>query len=321
MSALRRGIPRRKEKAVKNALGRLLLALLFLAGLALLLYPLISDLWNQRRSEALIRNYTQQFTQGPQRDYSEWFRRADAYNAALAGKGVPDAFALISPDEDADYLSQLSLSGDGVMAYIRIPRISVDLPIFHGTSAQVLERGVGHLQGSALPVGGADTHCVLSAHRGLPSAALFTDLDMLQPGDHFYIYVLDRVLAYEVDQILTVEPDHTQDLDVVPGEDLVTLVTCTPYGVNTHRLLVRGHRVEYVRQAQEDEARNTVSSVHTRYGLWVAVGLGATAGIILLLLLLRRVTARRDGKPPVPPHTEPHREGSALQNEEDPPKT
>ena len=144
---------------------------------------------------------------------------------------------------------------------------------------------------------------------------------MLQPGDHFYIYVLDRVLAYEVDQILTVEPDHTQDLDVVPGEDLVTLVTCTPYGVNTHRLLVRGHRVEYVRQAQEDEARNTVSSVHTRYGLWVAVGLGATAGIILLLLLLRRVTARRDGKPPVPPHTEPHREGGALRNEEDPPKT
>ena len=318
---MRRGIPRRKEKAVKKALGRLLLALLFLAGLALLLYPLISDLWNQRHSEALIRNYTQQFTQGPQRDYSEWFQRADAYNAALAGKGVPDAFALISPDEDADYLSQLSLSGDGVMAYIRIPRISVDLPIFHGTSAQVLERGVGHLQGSALPVGGADTHCVLSAHRGLPSAALFTDLDMLQPGDHFYIYVLDRVLAYEVDQILTVEPDHTQDLDVVPGEDLVTLVTCTPYGVNTHRLLVRGHRVEYVRQAQEDEVRNTVSSVHTRYGLWVAVGLGATAGIILLLLLLRRVTARRDGKPPVPPHTELHREGSALRNEEDPPKT
>ena len=123
---MRRGIPRRKEKAVKKALGRLLLALLFLAGLALLLYPLISDLWNQRRSEALIRNYTQQFTQGPQRDYSEWFQRADAYNAALAGKGVPDAFALISPDEDADYLSQLSLSGDGVMAYIRIPRISVD---------------------------------------------------------------------------------------------------------------------------------------------------------------------------------------------------
>ena len=153
---------------MKKALGRLLLALLFLAGLALQLYPLISDLWNQRRSEALIRNYTQQFTQGPQRDYSEWFQRADAYNAALAGKGVPDAFALISPDEDADYLSQLSLSGDGVIAYIRIPRISVDLPIFHGTSAQVLERGVGHLQGSALHEGGADTHCVLSAPRGLP---------------------------------------------------------------------------------------------------------------------------------------------------------
>ncbi len=310
---------------MKKALGRLLLALLFLAGLALLLYPLISDLWNRRRSEQLIRNYTQQFIQGPQRDYSEWFQRADAYNATLAGKGVPDAFAVISPDEDADYLSQLSLSADGVMAYIRIPRISVDLPIFHGTSAEVLEQGVGHLQGSALPVGGADTHCVLSAHRGLPSAALFTDLDMLQLGDHFYIYVLDRVLAYEVDQILTVEPDHTQDLDVVPGEDLVTLVTCTPYGVNTHRLLVRGHRVEYTQQTEEDEARNTVSSVHTRYGLWVAVGLGATAGIILLLLLLRRLTGRRGGKrlaqksPRVP--TDPTTEGSALRNEEKEPKT
>ena len=310
---------------MKKLLGRLLLALLFLAGLALLLYPMISDLWNQRRSDQLIRGYTQQFIQGPQRDYTEWFQRADAYNAALAGKGVPDAFAVISPEEDADYLSQLSLSADGVMAYIRIPRISVSLPIFHGTSAEVLEKGVGHLQGSALPVGGEDTHCVLSAHRGLPSAALFTDLDMLQPGDHFYIYVLDRVLAYEVDQILTVDPDHTRDLDVIPGQDLVTLVTCTPYGVNTHRLLVRGHRVEYVRQAEEDEGQNTVSSVHTRYGLWVAVGLAATAAIILLLLLIRRLTGDRGGKrlaaKTAPGQTNTDREGRGLRNGENQPKT
>lgn len=197
----------------------------FLVGLSLLLYPLVSDRWNQRRNDALIKNYTEQIMQAPKNDYAQWFDRADSYNAVLPGKGVPDAFTFITDEEDADYFSQLAFSDDGVMGYIRIPRISVNLPIYHGTSQKVLERGVGHLQGSALPVGGPDTHCVLSAHRGLPSAALFTDLDLLRAGDHFYIYVLDRVLAYEVDQVLEVDPDHTEDLDVLPGEDLVTLVT------------------------------------------------------------------------------------------------
>ena len=273
---------------MKKWTGYVSFALLFLVGLSLLLYPLVSDRWNQRRNDALIKNYTEQIMQAPKNDYAQWFDRADSYNAALLGKGVPDAFTFITDEENADYFSQLAFSDDGVMGYIRIPRISVNLPIYHGTSQKVLERGVGHLQGSALPVGGADTHCVLSAHRGLPSAALFTDLDLLRAGDHFYIYVLDRVLAYEVDQILEVEPDHTEDLNVLPGEDLVTLVTCTPYGVNTHRLLVRGHRVAYTEDVEQRESQNVVSSVHTKYTLWVVLGLSITLAFILLMLWLSR---------------------------------
>ena len=205
---------------------------------------------------------------------------------------MPDAFSKITPEEDRNYLAQLSFSADGVMGFISIPRISVSLPIYHTTSEAVLQKGVGHLQGSALPVGGESTHCVLSAHRGLPSAALFTDLNLLGPGDHFYLHVLDRVLAYEVDQVLEVEPSDTANLDVIPGADLVTLVTCTPYGVNTHRLLVRGHRVEYTVETVQTERETAVSSVHTRYELWVAAGLGFTA---LLALILWRVS-RRGGK-------------------------
>lgn len=167
---------------MKKWTGYVSFALLFLVGLSLLLYPLVSDRWNQRRNDALIKNYTEQIMQAPKNDYAQWFDRADSYNAVLPGKGVPDAFTFITDEEDADYFSQLAFSDDGVMGYIRIPRISVNLPIYHGTSQKVLERGVGHLQGSALPVGGADTHCVLSAHRGLPSAALFTDLDLLRAG-------------------------------------------------------------------------------------------------------------------------------------------
>lgn len=272
-----------------------LLALVFLAGLSLLLYPLLSDRWNQRRSDALLRSYTQSVAEKPETDNSEWFNRAAAYNATLPGKGVPDAFAFITPEEDADYLSQLAFSDDGVMGFITIPRITVSLPIYHGTTEETLERGVGHLQGSALPVGGADTHCVLSAHRGLPSASMFTDLDLLRVGDHFYLHILDRVLAYEVDSVQTVEPSHTEDLDVLPGQDLVTLVTCTPYGVNTHRLLVRGHRVAYEPETVEAESAEAVRSVHTRYELWVALGLGFTALLAAALVVISGKRGRRDG--------------------------
>ena len=280
---------------MRRHVGKILVVcMLFLVGLSMLLYPMLSDAWNRRRSDRLIEAYTQQAAETTQDDSAAWFAAADAYNRTLAGKGIPDAFAFISDEENEDYLSQLSFDASGVMAYLQIPRIQVSLPIYHTTSEKVLEHGVGHLEGSALPVGGEGTHCVLSAHRGLPSAALFTDLNLLEPGDHFYIYVLDRVLAYEVTEQEVVEPNQTQSLEVIPGEDLVTLVTCTPYGVNSHRLLVHGRRVEYVEQTAAEEAEHPTASVHTRYGLWVGCGLGVTAVLVLLMFLIsRRVNGRR----------------------------
>lgn len=277
----------------KNKVTVVLFCLIFLIGLLVLLYPMFSNLWNERRSAQLIAGYREEIAQVPQEDDSKWFEEADAYNKTLEGKGVPDAFAFISEEEDEEYLAQLAFREDGVMGYIEIPKISVSLPIYHTTSEEVLQKGAGHLQGSALPVGGAGTHCVISAHRGLPSAAMFTDLNMLKIGDHFYIYVLDRVLAYEVDQIKEVEPEDTEALDVDPEKDLVTLVTCTPYGVNTQRLLVRGHRVEYEEETAQKEAEETVSSMHTRYGIWVASGLGFTALFSVFMYLWTRRGSRK----------------------------
>lgn len=230
----------------KNVLAGGLFILIFLIGLLVLLYPMFSNLWNEHRSAELIADYREAVSQVSQEDYSKWFEMADEYNETLEGKEVPDAFAFISEEEDEEYLSQLAFRDDGVMGYIEIPKISVSLPIYHTTSEEVLQKGAGHLQGSALPVGGLGTHCVISAHRGLPSAAMFTDLDMLQEGDHFYIHVLGETLAYEVDQILVVNPDEVSALTPEKEGDYVTLLTCTPYGVNTQRLLVRGHRVEEI---------------------------------------------------------------------------
>ena len=218
--------------------------LIFVMGLGLLLYPTVSNFWNEKRSEKLINDYIANVSEAKGEDYSAEFKAAEEYNKTLEGKGIPDAFAFISEEEDETYMSLLSQSSNGVMGFIKIPKINVSLPIYHTTEKSVLEKGVGHLRGSALPVGGRGTHCVLSAHRGLPSAALFTDLDLLSEGDRVFFYVLDRALAYEVDQILEVEPDETESLDVSEDGDLVTLVTCTPYGVNSQRLLGRGDRVE-----------------------------------------------------------------------------
>lgn len=219
-----------------------LLGLLFLVGLSVLLYPLISSEWNRHRSDAMIDSYTQTVSQAPAEDRSAWIDSARQYNAALEGKHFPDAFANITREESAAYLAQLAFDDNGIMAYISIPRIDVSLPVYHGTSPEALAKGAGHLEGSALPVGGAGTHLVISAHRGLPSATLFTDLDQLRLGDHFYLYVLDQVLAYQVDQILVVDPDEMEALNRQDGADYTTLVTCTPYGVNTQRLLWRGQR-------------------------------------------------------------------------------
>ena len=270
-----------------------LLGLLFLVGLSVLLYPLVSSEWNRHRSDAMIDAYTQTVAQAPAEEQSAWIDSARQYNAALEGKHFPDAFANITGEESAAYLAQLAFDANGVMAYISVPRINVSLPIYHGTAPETLEKGAGHLEGSALPVGGAGTHCVISAHRGLPSATLFTDLDQLRLGDHFYLYVLDQVLAYQVDQILVVEPDEMEALNRQDGADYTTLVTCTPYGVNTQRLLVRGHRVAYEPETEQQEAQQTAHSLHTNYVLWVAVGLGVTLAFILVMWRGQRSKGKR----------------------------
>jgi sortase A len=273
-----------------------------LSGLSLLLYPLVANTWNNYRQTKLISTYEDTVNEAAENgeiDYGEELAKANAYNDELLPSILPDSFATAEAAEveDESYLECLNLAGDGIMGYVQIPEIGIKLPIFHTTSEEVLEIGAGHLEGSSLPVGGENTHAVISAHRGLPSASLFTDLDKLKIGDCFFLNILDETLAYEVDQILVVEPEETDALAVVDGEDLVTLLTCTPYAVNTQRLLVRGHRVEYTPELLEDSTVPLAAySLHTNYLLWVIVGLSITALFILFLYLLDRHLGKREKK-------------------------
>ncbi len=271
----------------------ILAAAMFLAGLGMLLYPFAANAWNTRRDNRLISEYLEQVAATDRSEYEEWFTKAYEYNASLVGSGVPDAFAYYNVEKDSVYLSQLAYRDDGIMGYITIPKIDVNLPIYHTTAEDVLEQGIGHLQGSSLPVGGASTHCVLLGHRGLPSAELFTDLDLLEIGDHFYLHVLDETLAYEVDQILDVAPTETDSLAITEGEDYVTLMTCTPYGVNTRRLLVRGHRVDYDAGVEAAEGAEPVSSMQTRYGLWALLGIAFAVLFVAVLVCARSLCRRR----------------------------
>ena len=248
----------RKTKAAKikneqSTSGRisktriLLVILLLLIGLGILLYPTISNLWNEYIHFRTIGSYEEVVHELTTEEKDELLKAAIEYNKQHTVNTIMDAFG----DENEyvlthPYDTMLSVDGSGMMCYLEIPRLNEKMVVFHGISAKVLEMGVGHIEGTSLPVGGESTHAVFSAHRGLPRAKLFTDLDQMVVGDQFYIHVLDEHLAYEVDQINVVLPEEVSLLDIVPGEDLVTLVTCTPYGVNTHRLLVRGHRVPYV---------------------------------------------------------------------------
>lgn len=284
---------------MKKITYRILVAIVFLAGLSLLLYPFVANKWNTYRQERLISSYDEvvsEKTAAGSVDYEAEWLKAQQYNEDLLPSILPDSFAVAEADEGEDeaYMSALNLAGDGIMGTVEIPKINIKLPIYHTTDEEVLEKAAGHLEGSSLPIGGESTHAVISAHRGLPSASLFTDLDLLKEGDHFLIHVLDETLCYEVDQILTVEPDETEALQVEDGEDLVTLLTCTPYGVNTHRLLVRGHRVPYEETIVEEEQTPLAAvSLHTNYLLWVFIGLGITALFILGLFLWDRRTRRR----------------------------
>lgn len=225
----------------------ILLILVFVVGLSLLLYPTFSDWWNSMHQSRAVASYVEQVATIDEDQYAELWESAWAFNRELTQR--ENRYAL-TEEQITRYEQLLNVGGTGVMGYVEIPEIQVTLPVYHGTDEAVLQIAVGHLEWTSLPVGGEGSHCVISGHRGLPSAKLFTDLDKLVAGDLFMFRVLDEVLTYEVDQILIVEPHEVQDLQVIAGKDLCTLVTCTPYGINSHRLLVRGHRVENPEEAK-----------------------------------------------------------------------
>ena len=220
------------------------LTLGFLVGVCILLYPAFSDFWNSKTQSRVILNYESVLDQMDQKDYSSIFEAAHTYNDTLYQTKNP----LLNYKKAHGYYDALNVADNGMIGYLKIDRIGVELPIYHGTSEDVLNKGVGHLEGSSLPVGGENTHCVMSAHRGLPSAKLFTDLNRLEKGDTFQITVLDRVLTYQVDSIKVIEPTDLSNLQIIEGGDYCTLFTCTPYGINTHRLLVRGVRIETIEE-------------------------------------------------------------------------
>ena len=231
----------------KGAFSTIILILVFLAGLSLLLYPTVSDYWNSLHQSRAITQYAEQVAELDNDVYEQLWADAHDYNRTLLDKA--DRYEM-TDEEQAEYESLLNVSGNGIIGYIEISKIGCSLPIYHGTDEAVLQIAVGHIEGSSLPVGGESTHAVLSGHRGLPSAKLFTDLDKLATGDTFVLRILDETLTYEVDQILIVEPYEMNALEIEEGKDYCTLVTCTPYGINTHRLLVRGHRVDNIEEAQ-----------------------------------------------------------------------
>lgn len=275
---------------MKKHLSTILLVVILVVGVGLLLYPTVSDWWNSFHQSRAIASYTEELAALDTSEYDRLLEEAEAYNRELLEKSNPYAF---SEEEDAAYRKHLSLraEGGGVVGEILIPKINVDLPIYLGTDESILQIGVGHVEGSSLPVGGPSTHSVLSGHRGLPSARLFTDLNLVSEGDVFVLHILNETLTYEVDRILIVDPDDMKDLAVEEGEDYCTLVTCTPYGINSHRMLVRGHRIEN----QEAEAILTITSGATRIDPVMVVPFAALP-LLLLLGVWLMVSTRRGKK-------------------------
>lgn len=269
----------------KNKKKYIGMILLFLVGLSILLYPTISNLWNSYRDSQLISDYNSSIsTNASSEDLERMWKAAEEYNKQLQQESVPDAFSVRDGETDATYESLLNLNNDGMMGYVEIPVIGQTIPVYHYTTDETLEKGAGHLFGSSLPVGGESTHCIISAHRGLPSAKLFTDLNLVKEGDVFYLHVLDQTLAYEVDQILTVLPDETESLGITEGEDYVTLVTCTPYAVNTHRLLVRGHRIAYEEAKEIEKTEKKVSGFNNPSAVMIA--LCVVVGIVIAVVIV-----------------------------------
>lgn len=275
---------------MKRKLSLIGIIALFLVGLTVLMYPVISNIWNQLRTETLISSYRDETDQLSQKKMDEIFNAARKYNSEHTRNTLIDAFGETTPAGE-EYKKLLDPLGNGIMGYIEIPRIDQRLVIYHGTGKSVLEKGCGHIAGTSLPVGGKSTHSVIAAHRGLPTAKLFTDLDKLEAGDRFYLFIMDRTLAYEVDQIKVVEPECLDELQITDGKDYVTLFTCTPYSVNTHRLLVRGHRVKYV--PQENTTRTAADNLLHSWLLKLVIALMA-AGIVYITG--RKVAGGKDRK-------------------------
>ena len=271
-----------------NSMTTLFLILMLFAGLSLLLYPTVSNYWNSLHQSRAIAAYVEQVAQTDNETFDQLRGQARAYNRTLVGKAYRYD---MTRQEQEEYESLLNVSENGIIGYIEIPDIHCELPIYHGTDADALQVGVGHIEGFSLPVGGESTHCAISGHRGLPSAKLFSDLDKLTVGDRFILRVLDETLTYEVDQIHTVLPGEMDELEIVEGEDYCTLVTCTPYGINTHRLLVRGHRVENSTDKEPD--RVTADETRTEPLGKISILLPVLVFAILLMLLLIFLLSKR----------------------------
>ena len=264
----------------KSSFVTAILIAALLAGALLLLYPTISDYWNSLHQSRAIASYAEQVADLDDNMYEQLWADARAYNETL---GSSTSRFVMTDEQKKVYDALLNIAGNGVMGYIEIPKIKCNLPIYHGTDESVLQIAIGHVQGSSLPVGGAGTHCVLSGHRGLPRAKLFTDIDQLTEGDVFLLRVLDETLTYEVDQIRTVLPDELDDLAIEEGKDYCTLVTCTPYGINSHRLLVRGHRIE--NQASASTIRVTADAMQIE-PLLIAPLVAVPMLLVLLVMVL-----------------------------------
>lgn len=279
------------KKKKGSSASTIILVAIFFVGLCVLLYPTISDFWNEKRQSQAIMNYDDLIVDLTPEDYSKLFAKADAYNKKINNMSFPFMEHKNIADE---YYSTLDINGNGMMGYITIEKIKVQLPIYHGTSDKVLNSAVGHVEGSSIPVGGESTHAVLSAHRGLPSAKLFTNLDKVEVGDVFTIRILDRTITYQVDQVLIVLPNETKDLNIVPGEDYCTLVTCTPYGINTHRMLVRGTRIENI---EPDRVINVITEAYKIDPLIVTPAVAAPMlGILLIILLVKSSKGSKKSK-------------------------
>lgn len=284
---------------MKKKITTFFIVLLMIVGFGILAYPTISDQWNTYRQSRLISDYDAAVSQLEEEDFEEAWEAARQYNQTFGQNSIiSDVFGIDGTEDirETEYWKVLNVGDNGVMGYLTIPKINIKLSIYHGTSAEVLDTGVGHLNGTKLPIGGESNHSVLSAHRGLPSAKLFTDIDQLEPGDRFYLHILDEDMAYEVDHISPMidKDDYealSEALKIEEGQDYVTLFTCTPYGVNSHRLLVRGHRVPYDGELESTPVDTMVQAIQNYYMLYLLFGIGV---VLIIVLIMSRVMKKKD---------------------------